>query len=267
MMTRQAVRQLLPQPQRQLLAHDLGGLELVRAVGQLVFGEVRRRLGQVAGDRRGQLFDVAALQRRQRHDLGEGRTPAQLLDERQQPLLREHFVGLVEHQDDRPALLHQLVEHALIFVGPAQRLDDEHVHVGVLQRSQRRAVHVTVHRAAGARVQAGRVDEDHLRGGSRQDAEDAVPRRLRLRADDADLAAEQRVQQRRLADVRPADDRCESTAVPCCRLLAHRWSPCNVCIKALRISCAAACSARRRLGPLATTRRPRASTEQRTWNI
>ena len=80
-----------------------------------------------------------------------------------------------------------------------------------------------------------------------------MPRRLRLRADDADLATEQRVQQRRLADVRPADDRGESAAVPCCRLLVHRWSPCNVCIRALRISCAAACSARRRLGPLATT--------------
>ncbi len=78
-----------------------------------------------------------------------------------------------------------------------------------------------------------------------------MPRGLRLRADDADLAAEQRVQQRRFADVRPADDRGEAAAMPCRWLLVHRWSPCNVCISALRISCAAACSARRRLGPLA----------------
>ena len=160
------------------------------------------------------------------------RAPVELFDERQQPLLREDFVGLVEHQDDRTILLHQLVEHALVLVGPAQRLDDEHIHVRILQRRERGAVHVTVHRAPRAGVQARRVDEDHLRVGPRQDAEDAMARRLRLRADDADLATEQRIQQRRLADVRPADDRGEAAAMPCCA----RWSrgsftagsPCDV---------------------------------------
>ena len=62
-------------------------------------------------------------------------------------------------------------------------------------------------------VDAGRVDEDDLRLGQRPDADDAVPRRLRLRRDDRDLRADERVQQRRLADVRPADDRDVSRAV------------------------------------------------------
>ena len=76
-----------------------------------------------------------------------------------------HFVDLVEHEQDRSAELHELVEHPLILVRPAQRLDHEQVHVGVVQRGQRRAIHVAVHRTARAGMQSRRVDENDLRFG------------------------------------------------------------------------------------------------------
>ena len=98
--------------------------------------------------------------------------------------LRKHLVDLVDEEDDGPRLLRELIEHALILVRPAQRLDDEQIDVRVLQRRERRAIHVAVHGAPGAGVQARRIDENDLRVGPGQNAEDAMPRRLRLRADD-----------------------------------------------------------------------------------
>jgi hypothetical protein len=53
---------------------------------------------------------------------------------------------------------------------------------------------------------AGRIEEDDLPLGSVADADDAVPRRLRLRRHDRELHADERVQERRLADVRAPDD-------------------------------------------------------------
>ncbi len=62
------------------------------------------------------------------------------------------------------------------------------------------------------RLEAGRIDEDELRLGRRQDSEHAVPRRLRLARRDADARADQRIEQCRLADVGPADDSDASAA-------------------------------------------------------
>ena len=54
-------------------------------------------------------------------------------------------------------------------------------------------------------MHARRVDEHELRVGQRLHAQDARPGRLRLVRDDGDLAADERVQQRGFAGVRPAD--------------------------------------------------------------
>ena len=67
-----------------------------------------------------------------------------------------------------------------------------------------------------AGLEARRVDEHELGLVDGAHAGDAVARGLRLVGGDADLLADQRVQQRRLADVRPADDRHEPA--PPCRL-------------------------------------------------
>ena len=71
-------------------------------------------------------------------------------------------------------------------------------------------------RFSAARVlglEARRVDEDELRAVDGADAGDAVARGLRLARGDADLLADQRVQQRRLADVGPADDGHQAAAL------------------------------------------------------
>ncbi len=103
-----------------------------------------------------------------------------------------------------------------------------------------------------------------------QHAVDPRARRLRLGADDADLLPEQRVQQRGLADVRPARERGEAAADR--RLVAggSRIVDSSVMMfscarpRASSTRCAASCSARRRLEPSpvarsAEARQPRSS--------
>ena len=149
--------------------------------------------------------------------------------------------------------------------------------------------------AAG--MQARRIDENDLRLLAAADAENAMARRLRLGTDDAHLAIEQCVQQRRLAHVGPADDRDETA--PELRtdftggfgindfVVAHRYQESLVSDapisglpvwtagaatgdradavgNAFSTSFAAACSARRRLGPMPTALSPSASTEHNT---
>ena len=103
--------------------------------------------------------------------------------------------------------------------------------------------HEPVQRALRAPRVTRRVDEDGLIGAAVQHAEHALARRVRLVRDDADLLADQRVQQRGLADVRPADDRDEAAAA---RSAGH---PSRSPVSTDSIAAAASCSARRRLGP------------------
>ena len=60
--------------------------------------------------------------------------------------------------------------------------------------------------SSSGRWKPGQVGEDELVVVAVRDPEDAPPRRLRLVGDDRDLAAAERVDERRLADVRPAGD-------------------------------------------------------------
>ena len=81
------------------------------------------------------------------------------------------------------------------------------------------------------------------------DADDAVARRLRLLRRDADLLADERVEQRRLADARPADDRDVAAAKRrrCGASAARARRPDCAAIARERLPAAAACSAARRL--------------------
>ena len=93
------------------------------------------------------------------------------------------------------------------------------------------------HRAiepALGREQARRVDEHDLRVALDDDAADRRARRLRLARDDRDFGADQRVEQRRFARIRRADQGDEA-ASRFAHDVAHR----------LRKACAAACSAAR----------------------
>ena len=75
-----------------------------------------------------------------------------------------------------------------------------------------RAVHGAIERALLAEMQARRVDESDLHAGPIEHAEHAMARGLRARRDDGKLFADQRVEQRRLADVGAADERGETGA-------------------------------------------------------
>ena len=103
-------------------------------------------------------------------------------------------------------------------------------HVDVFHRPPGRLLHEFPELAA-AHVQSRRVHEDRLSIRPREDAGDPVARGLRPRRHDRELLAHQPIQQRRLAGVRPPDQRHESgtmlddlararRAGP----LAHRWS-------------------------------------------
>ena len=83
-------------------------------------------------------------------------------------------------------------------------------------------VHDIVHIVAEARarlMEARRVDEHELRVLVRDDAADAVARRLRLMGNNGDLFANEVVDERRFTDVRPPHDRDHG------RFLAHGFSP------------------------------------------
>ncbi len=75
--------------------------------------------------------------------------------------------------------------------------------------------HEPMQRALRAARVPRRVDEHGLIRAAIQHAEHALARRVRLVGDDAELLADERVQQRRFADVRSADDRDEAATAAC----------------------------------------------------
>ena len=83
--------------------------------------------------------------------------------------------------------------------------------VGVAELALDAALHALRQRVARA-LHAGQVDEHELRVAAHRDAADRAARRLRLVGDDRDLLADDRVDERRLADVRAAGERDETRA-------------------------------------------------------
>ena len=82
---------------------------------------------------------------------------------------------------------------------------DEDHGLDVLERGVDRVLHPLRQRIART-LEAREVREDELVLVAVRDPEDAAARRLRLVGDDRDLAAAERVDERRLADVRPPRD-------------------------------------------------------------
>ena len=191
-----------------LLAHQLGRDAPLGLVGQVVLGEERLALRQVPARTASSVGHAVA---------GPGRRPGRCRRRRScawNQAIRGSSAGLATRSillstrttgcatpssrssTNSVALarrLRRVDDHARRRRRPRMRLDGG-VHHADVQPVQRP-------------VDAGRVDEDHLRRRVVFDAEDAGPRRLRLVRDDGHLAADQRVQQRRLAGVGPADER------------------------------------------------------------
>ncbi len=163
----------------------------------------------------------------------------------QQPIPRAGLVDLVHRGDRRATRLHKPRQSEVVIRGPSEGLDHEHHQVGIFQCGRRGSVHRFVQCPAGVIVQSRGVYEGDLRIGQVRNAEDAMAGCLRPRGDDAELFTDQRVQQGRLADVGPADERREAAA----KGVIHGRSQCSVS-RVWRIFSAASCSARLRLEPV-----------------
>ena len=122
-------------------------------------------------------------------------------------------VDLVQHQHQRlRACPSSLVQDALdLLVQPLGRIDQQGDDVGIAGAAPGRVDHGPVEAAARSE-DAGRIDEHQLARALDGDAAHRHARRLHLVADDADLGADQGVDQRRLAGVGRADDGDEAEA-------------------------------------------------------
>ena len=145
------------------------------------------------------------------HERGELPLPAVPVDERQQALLGDQVDLVQRRHDGNAGPLDQPQHVAVPGPGPDRRIEHEHEHVDVAEGVEREVDHPRVHAVQGA-VNPGGIDEHHLAGalaGDVPDADDAIPRRLRLVRHDGQLGADEQIQQRRLASVGTADERRE----------------------------------------------------------
>ena len=214
------------------------------AVGELLRREQRRRLRQVPRDHllagaRGCRPSSAPTPARSRAKSCRSASSARNGSSRSRGCTR---VDLVDHRDDRPA---GLARRAAAPGRPRRR--------SAAPRPRTRTRSASCQRAAAARfiarfsarpaalVQARRVDEGDLRVRQVHQPEHAMARGLRPRRDDGELLPDQRVQQRGLADVGPADQRGEAAAMlaatagpagrqcvahlPCCRIACSTAAP------------------------------------------
>src|SRR5437870_7884047 len=206
---RDRVRHFLVRQVEDLLAHDLGHVERLRLIAGGVGREVGRMLGQRGHDQIEETVTVGAIAARDRQDLAEGMDRSPTIDQRQEPGLRRDGVRLAEQTEHGGRVHSQRLDEPRIGIRPLGGVDDRTHEVDVLQRALGRSRHELAE-LAGDRPQAGRIHEDDLRRRQIADPRDPVTRRLRPRRHDGELLADEPVQQRRLARVRPSDQRHEA---------------------------------------------------------
>src|SRR5487761_2116954 len=122
------------------------------------------------------------------------------------------LVDRVELVHDDDGVLRQACrDEAIAWTDRGRRLDDQDVDVDVGDRRGGGLIQPSAELGARA-VHAGRIDEDDLEVLTVQHAANRGPRGVRIPRRDGDLLAENLIQQRGLADVRPTDDRDEPRA-------------------------------------------------------
>ena len=121
-------------------------------------------------------------------------------------------VGLREHEQCGHVYRGDLLDERLFDVAGIAWLGGENDCVGVAERTGELARHRCVELVAAFPEEARRIDEGGLEIAAVQDAEQPVTGRVGFRAHDGQFLPEQRVQQRGLADVRPAHDGHEPAA-------------------------------------------------------
>jgi hypothetical protein len=206
------VRHLVAGLRDQLLADDLGREKALALLGHLIERIERRAHRQLRRHDLEQALDVVAGLAAHRHDVGVRDDVLRGGAERDHRRLadevalgeRDHVAGAWRRRWRRGGRR----GHA----EPRRR--HEHADVAVPDRLPGRRDQAGVQRRLGG-VDAGRVDEHQLGVRAVQDSDDAVPRRLRLVRDGGERRSDDLVQESRLPDVRPPDQRDEAGPVVC----------------------------------------------------
>ena len=210
------VRDLLAGPVEHLLADQLGQEQLARLVA-VVLGRV-----EVAGPRgpaRRAARPARRGPRRSRALIGKtSSTPSSSAASASTGTssFGPEPVDLVDRADRRQpgaGAEQGAGDEAVAGADPLLAVDHEQGEVGVGELALDPVLHALGEHVARA-LHAGQVDEDELAAGLDVggDAADRPPRRLRPHRDDRDVAADDRVDQRRLADVGPAGEADEAGA-------------------------------------------------------
>ena len=249
------VGNLVAEQAKDLLADELGGEEALVAIGEVVLGIQRRR--HAAGARRSRPQARAAacpappISARSPRTGTAPRSPRCAAAAPPCPATRSILLTAATTGTRAGSSANDRA----IGVGDPRGIDHEHHDTSTPPSASRTArLRRSLSARAMPRLEAGRVDVHHLRVVAGDDAEDAIARRLRLLRRDADLLADERVHERRLADARPADDRDVAAAKRgrCTLSASPRGFPGSPCVGACAsATSAAACSAARRLLPRA----------------
>lgn len=158
---------------------------------------------------RRQIVNAVARQRRDHEGLGEFEPLIGLLRQRKK-LFTRYQVDLVQHQNFGVIDCRQFgQDHVRLVVDTGAGIQQHADEIGVMCAAPRGRDHGTVEPSL-RRKDSGRIDENDLCIVFDHDAADQRARRLHLLRDDGDLRSDQRVDQRRLADIRRTDQRDEA---------------------------------------------------------
>ena len=195
-------------------ANQFGGQVPLGLVGDIIFGEVGRPLGQARQNGLAQILESVALHRGNRNVIGEFVNLLVLRDQRQQAGLLFHQIDFVEHQHHgRPAFAHQVHRAPVLFAHRLRGVHHQQQQVAFLQGGANRVHHALVERGIGL-VDPGCIDEHDLRFGPRDHALYGGAGGLRFVRHDGHLLPHQGVQQRRLSRVGPPHQRNETGPEP-----------------------------------------------------
>ena len=202
------VRHLLERAPQDLLADELGEHDRLRLVGDVVGLEHELALGQQAAEVLDERVDARALARGDREDVVGDLELGRRLEHRDDVGVVD-AVDLVDRDDDRHlGSLERAGDEPVAGADALLGVEQEQRGVGVAHLALDARLHALGQRVARA-LDARQVDEHELRVAAHGDAADRAARRLRLVGDDRDLLPDDRVDERRLADVRASGERDE----------------------------------------------------------
>ncbi len=202
------MRNLVVSQLQGLLANQFGDLLFLREVRALVGRVIERSFRQQVDQLLAKLADAVAghgAHRVESVEVTELRGPLHLT----RNVAGLQPVDLVERDHHGRAEREDAVgNEAVACADSLARGEDEEDAVDIVEGLVDRALHALGQRIARP-LESGQVGKDELVTAAVRDPEDPPTSRLRLVRDDRDLAARERIHERRLANVRPPGDRDE----------------------------------------------------------